>query len=337
MKAVVSSAGRFWLPALRRLQRHGADWEPTLARASLTVDALEDHDRRVPLAAGRQLLREGARALREPLFGLYAGLGIERASFPLIAFVATTQRTGRAAFQVASQLTPLTFDSLEFALEHAADSPHVTIRLSQAGVPCDDPLLAEYLVGSVLGVQQGAVEVVPQRVAFVHAPRAPVETYRRVLGSSVVFKQEACAITYCAPVDTRLTGADPVLSEVLSKQAFGLLAQLPVGAVHAPRVHRSVLTQLACGVVDIATTASALHMSERTLRRRLAAEGTSFREIVDGARRERALVLMERRDQNLDEVALALGFAGAGAFRRAFHRWTGESPRAYRAKLALDD
>lgn len=337
MKGVVSSAGRFWLPALRHLQHHTTDWEPVLARASLTVEALEDHDRRVPFGAGLLLLREGARALRDPLFGLHAGLGIDRASFLLTAFVAITQETGRAAYQVASQLTPLTFDGLECVLESAADASHVTIRLSQAGSPCDDPLLAEYLVGSVLGVQQRSVEVRLQRVAFVHAARAPMATYREALGGSVVFGQEACTITYHAPLDARLAGADPVLSEVLSKQAFGLLAQLPVGAVHAPRVQRLVLTQLADGAVDVEAAARALHMSERTLRRRLAEEGTSFREVVDGARRERALVLMERRDQNLDQIALALGFAGAGAFRRAFHRWTGESPRAYRAKLALEE
>ncbi len=337
IRSHATSAGRFWLPALRHLQRHSQAWPSLLAQVGLTVTSIEAHEERVPLDQGLRLLRAGAHELRDPLFALHAGLAIDRASFPLIAFVATTQGTGRAAFQVASRLAPLTFDALccELRRERGGQrDAQVTLQLSDGGSPFEDPNLAEYLVGSIFGVQQGAVEADLQRVEFGHRARAPLPAYRRALGAPVVFNQSACAFVYYAPSDARIVGADPVLSEVLSKQAFGLLSQLPTGAGHVERVRRLLLDNLASGPVTIDTVADALRMSQRTLRRRLAAEGVSYRQVLDGVRRERALVLVEQSDANLDQVALALGFSGAGAFRRAFQRWTGESPRAYRAKVA---
>ena len=75
--------------------------------------------------------------------------------------------------------------------------------------------------------------------------------------------------------------------------------------------------------------AEALRMTERTLRRKLRAEGTGPRELLDEVRHERALALLEEGQRSLDEIAYVLGFSGAGAFRRAFRRWTGVAPTEY--------
>jgi AraC-like DNA-binding protein len=78
--------------------------------------------------------------------------------------------------------------------------------------------------------------------------------------------------------------------------------------------------------------AQAAGMSERTLRRRLEGDGTSFSELVEEQRRDRALLLLRDPTLSLDEVAERLGYANVQSFDRAFQRWTAVTPAAYRRR-----
>lgn len=73
-------------------------------------------------------------------------------------------------------------------------------------------------------------------------------------------------------------------------------------------------------------------MSARTLRRRLAERGSSYRELLDEARRSLALQRVLDADASFDEIAAALGFNDLSAFYRSFRRWTGNTPAAYRTR-----
>lgn len=81
---------------------------------------------------------------------------------------------------------------------------------------------------------------------------------------------------------------------------------------------------------DFAALARRLHVSPRTLHRRLAEEGTSYRAIKDAVRREEALQRLEKTKQSIAEVASGLGYSEPSAFFRAFVGWTGMAPKAYR-------
>jgi AraC-like DNA-binding protein len=74
--------------------------------------------------------------------------------------------------------------------------------------------------------------------------------------------------------------------------------------------------------------AKALRCSDRTLRRALAAEKTSFRELLDDQRRARAALLVQRGDLSVSEAAFEAGFSDASAFTHACQRWFGSAPRA---------
>jgi AraC-like DNA-binding protein len=73
-------------------------------------------------------------------------------------------------------------------------------------------------------------------------------------------------------------------------------------------------------------------MSSRSLRRHLHAEGASFDDLVGGAQTIRAKQLLEDPRCSIQEAAFALGFSTPAAFTRAFKRWTGATPTAYRAR-----
>ncbi len=74
-----------------------------------------------------------------------------------------------------------------------------------------------------------------------------------------------------------------------------------------------------------------LHMSPQTLRRHLSEEGSSFQELKDHLRRDLAIYHLGRSDLSIQDIAEQLGFSEPSAFHRAFKKWTGLTPGAYRA------
>ena len=78
---------------------------------------------------------------------------------------------------------------------------------------------------------------------------------------------------------------------------------------------------------EIVTT---LGGSEATLRRQLAREGTSYRQVRESCRRELALHLLRRTDMSIEDIAGRLDYCDSDAFRQAFRSWTGHSPTSHR-------
>ena len=89
------------------------------------------------------------------------------------------------------------------------------------------------------------------------------------------------------------------------------------------------------GELALATAAHWLRLSRRTLQRRLRDEGTSLQQIVDEARRHLASRMLTQEGLGIAEVAFALGFSEPGGLYRAFKRWTGMTPAAYRRAAAV--
>src|SRR5690606_31913265 len=87
---------------------------------------------------------------------------------------------------------------------------------------------------------------------------------------------------------------------------------------------------LPVGFRRLEEVARELHVSSRTLKRRLAEHGTSFSALLDGQRRERALLLLRDPSLSLDQVAERVGYSDVANFTRAFRRWTGKTPGALR-------
>jgi AraC-like DNA-binding protein len=80
----------------------------------------------------------------------------------------------------------------------------------------------------------------------------------------------------------------------------------------------------------LGSAAIELHMTERTLRRKLLAEGSQFQKLKDGVRRDTAIHYLSQTSMPISQISQALGFSEASAFTRAFRQWTGELPKTYR-------
>jgi AraC-like DNA-binding protein len=141
------------------------------------------------------------------------------------------------------------------------------------------------------------------------------------------FGQASTRVIFDASVlDVPLATADRAAMRTARAECERAFAELDVRI--GARVRRALWA--AVGMRGVKEVAAELGMSPRTLSRRLAQQGLSFTHIAKRERRERALTMLAASDLSLDEVAEKLGYSTVPCFVRAFHRWTGTTPGAYR-------
>ena len=97
-----------------------------------------------------------------------------------------------------------------------------------------------------------------------------------------------------------------------------------------PRVRVRMRPDMNGAYPGLRQMAAQLHLSERTLKRRLQASGTTYKALLNDTRKRRALELLTEPDRSIQEVAFMLGYSDPAAFTRAFRKWTGKSPSSFR-------
>ena len=128
---------------------------------------------------------------------------------------------------------------------------------------------------------------------------------------------------------------DQTLHTILGKQAEAILNSLPDSDLFLVELRDTLIRCLHEGVSDAATVATQMHLSERTLHRRLKSKGRIFREVLKDIRKSMAITYLSDDKLTLTEVALLLGYSEQSAFSRAFRQWHGCSPLNYKqAQLA---
>jgi AraC-like DNA-binding protein len=130
-----------------------------------------------------------------------------------------------------------------------------------------------------------------------------------------------------------MLGADEALSSIVRRRLDKVLAErtLQEKGPYSGRVQRLIVEHLGGTPLTPSTVARALAVSGRTLNRRLADEGTSFRGLLDEVRQEFACALLQDRSLSVGDVAFFLQYSEPAAFHRAFRRWTGQAPSDFRA------
>jgi AraC-like DNA-binding protein len=113
-----------------------------------------------------------------------------------------------------------------------------------------------------------------------------------------------------------------------------MLDELPPADTFAGRVRRVLLEELRLGAPSLARLAARMRMSERTLQRNLGREGASMQALLDEVRHQLSLRHLAESKESIAEISFLLGFAEVRACHRAFKRWTGLTPAAYRQARA---
>ncbi len=282
-----------------------------------------------------QVLDDAAKTLKDPLFGLHAALAMPRGSYGLLEFALRCAPTGRKAMEQLSAFGALINPLVRWIVEVDGDEMllhHRAPRKGGVGEQGNIFTVARILQTSREMLGQG---LIPTRAWFAHEADACPEELRAHLGlkaKQISFGRSSSGIAFTtAALKATPEGADPELNKALELHASALLAGQTDDEIYE-KARRTVLELLPKGDASLARTAKALHVTTRTLQRRLSEEGVAFAALVAEVRKDQAQRLLSHSNVSVSEIAHRVGYADAGAFTRAFRGWSGTTPGEFRTQ-----
>lgn len=261
-----------------------------------------------------------------------AGEGIRLTGIGVLGEAVAPRRTLGEALRTFARGFPVLQSNSTVSLDVTGDEAHVSYRVLDPRIwpRRADAELTLGLIRSICnryGVPRDAI----QDLCFEHETDRDLRALARHLGRMPRFGQDENRITFRAEVLSHRLRVEPQGDPLDSARRLdGALIDLRRQTPVAQRVHALILAQIGRGSVNQGHVAAQLGMSERSLRRALAAEGQSFHEILEECRRAHGFALLVRSDRLFGEIALLLGYSDQTAFSRAFSRWYGASPRELR-------
>ncbi len=317
----------------------GLGLEQCLAGSGLDIRLLGDPSGEIDAAQELSVVRNLVRHLGDACApGLAAGLRYHLNAYGIWGFALLSSPTFLSAAQLGLRYLDLTFAFHGIRLEVHGDEAHLV--LDDTGIPEDlRAFLLERDAGGVLRIQR---DLTGQRLPILRAgfrrpPPADPTPYVRELGLCPAFGQtDNRAVFERHFLDLPLPGANPEVARACEEQCRALLARRQVRGGLAGRI-RDRLLRTPGRLPDMQTLAMELHLTVRTLRRRLDDEGSSYRLLLDEVRQALAEELLATGAIRLEEIAERLGYGEVSNFIHAFRRWKGMTPRQYRQRLARGD
>ena len=172
-----------------------------------------------------------------------------------------------------------------------------------------------------------------ERITFSHGPHCDMAHYVDYFGVPVEFNaKEISLILKPGKLDERIKHGNVELFKYVQTHLSGIKKQIE--AAREPKELKALRTAAAdnarAGVFNAASVAAAANMSVRTAQRIAAEHGTTVQGLIDKVREHRATELLRDNRNDIGSIAFLLGYSDERAFRRAFQRWTGQTPSDFR-------
>lgn len=318
---------------LAQARRQGVTDAALMAAAGLPAAALALD--RWPIDDVTRIWRAATRLTQDAGFGLKAGSFVGPASLNVVGFIVQSAATLRQAIAAIQKYQRLVSDGVRLQLLAVGDASWLIYHPRQG-----DLAFSAQQVEAVLAAVASSAQWItqqpspPRRVRFSHPPQGPLQGYRQVFGCPVEFDQAFSGLLLDnAALDRPAPQANPDLARVHESFAAAQLERLAPGRRLDQAVQAWITRRL--GRLPLPTRDEAARsqgLSPRTLARRLQALHTSYADLLDCARRDLALEQAATTGKPFKDIAAELGFAELSPFYRAFARWSGVTPGAWRRR-----
>lgn len=317
------------------LQAEGLDADEIFKTANLDPKLLNESGGRYANEAMALLWQTVAQHTKNPCFGIEVGKRWSPISFHALGYAWFASHSLGDAMQRFSRYAKVVNTDLETRLEPAGIDYKFIVH-AEADWIYDVPQVFDAAFVSLIKMCRLLLgeSFVPLEVRLAVKASASRPMLEAALGARVIFNCERSEMIVArADIERELTGTSLELLRVNENLVQDYLKRLDIADI-AQQVERALIEMLPSGGATEEQIASQLHMSSRSLQRKLNEDGSSFSYILQNTRQKMADYHLRENRLSLNEIAYLLGFSEQANFSRAFKRWYQCSPSEYRKELS---
>lgn len=323
---------------LASLRRQGVDTDAFLRALDIDVNAISDTQYRVPLPVYDRLQESAMATLQDPALGLHMGEQTLPVTLGVMGHLLLGAPTVAHAIDVFLRYQRLINNAEPSSLR--IDGEHAIFTYSYPrSTPTCNRIRSEFGLVQIVRIGQTLLNAtLPSRgfditVRFEHAAPAYASEYQRIFGRQLHFEQAATELMFPAAIlHVQVPQPDPIVIQLLEDEARRQIAWLECETPLAERVEQILFAGLQAGKPTIRSVAAQLGLNERTLRRKLEGEQTSYSELLGKVQFRLAEKWLASPELSVEAIATRLQFSEPSAFYRAFKRWTGRTPAEFRER-----
>jgi AraC-like DNA-binding protein len=320
----------------RLFEMHGLDAVGIARQAGADLATVPGPTDRIEADKLDAILRLAIPLIRDPAFGLQAARCWHPSNLGVLGHAWLSSSTLRTGLMRMSRYSRLVGERAITEIEESRQGVKVRFwaKRGNPAVVAVAAVLVDVAMALLLDMcrMNAGAALRPVAASLRRGRPEDVDAYERFFGCPIRFSAEENAFVLSAKdADRSLPSSNKQLAAVFDRMLTEELARLDKSDVIA-RCRATVLENLPAGEGSAKEAARQLHMSPRTLQRKLAEAQTTYVQLVDDTRKDLALRYIEDPRRSITDITFSLGFSQPSAFTRAFRRWTGLAPSEYRAK-----
>ncbi|MAX98691.1 MAG: AraC family transcriptional regulator [Oceanospirillaceae bacterium] len=332
MRSSYSTIAAWPLAVARTLAENGFDAQRFFAAAGLDLTELERQpDSRVPIEVMTGLWQQLEEKTADPAFALQVAAHVQPMHFRALGLLMLSCSNMQQVIDKMGRYHALVSNTVNIRVVHQATRTGFVID-PLAGVPISPLAVDGFFATIVTFARQltGRTRILDEVELLRSEPPAGGQPWTRLMQCPVRFAAATNCLWFsrselaamALPGDEQMAAANEALVEQYLHKMNALS--------WSERVRNSLQAMLEQGEPGLADIAQVFNLSERTLRRYLQQENTSYRQLLEEVRREMAQYWLRRPQETITSVALRLGFSDSSNFSRAFQRWFQQTPGQFR-------
>lgn len=331
------------MPIIRNIvmgaARHDADVQTICKAGGITPEQLEDADYKLSLEQNCAIMDAALTISADPCMGLHIGEKTTPTVLGITGHLMQSSRDTLTALQNLQQFTEAFTRLYSFRIE---------IKENEVIYYCEpleiwndiSPATARQSVDiafagaiHILGLLTGR-SFQPKKILYRYIRINDTSEHEKILKCKPLFNQPSnCIVFNHADMLFPVIGYNKELSDTFKKLLEAELKKQDNGSGFTTQVRRVILQHFQFTFPGLEEIAGIMHITPRTLQRKLQKENTSFRQLADSIKQELACHLLSNQQLSVAEIAYKLGYAEPSNFQRAFRQWTGKTPHAYRTSV----
>ncbi|WP_170150201.1 AraC family transcriptional regulator [Parahaliea mediterranea] len=319
-------------PLVSQLSEQGIDSQALLAQANISANSLKDPAAVMSLEQEQTCILAAIAASNDPGLGLIVGSRYHLSAYGVLGLAMISSRDLIEGLEGVTHLNALTWTRLFWRLLEDESDAILEAREVEPLSPCLHYMIERDFIAVNIMCREmlGLDKTIMREVQLSYPPPCYAGRYAEFFGCPVVFGAEHNRLIFESNwLHRPLPQANTAIHQVCVAQCEEMLERLRDESCYAGIIEY-LMVDSSGGFLSLEKIAEKLNASPRTLRRKLAQEGTSYQALLMQVRSNLAKELLLSGKLTVEQIAKRLGYSDSASFCHAFKRWTGRPPSTYR-------